>query len=445
MGRRAAVALVAMAGAAAADPIQVSLPAADALPAALVTPIARWHRQSELPWLVLELPETAIGLVFAPIGLVVRAVEGTRADRVVRAPHQIGSSRVKLAPRLQYQRVDGVGIGLGVAFGQGRLPFATGAGGMVRLDGDWTVEVTGARGFDGLESRFAHVRVAVDHDDHQRFYGIGGGSVVGDRRALAVHAQEVTAEAELQPGTWQDYSGAVQIGLARQDLGAGDPDAAAPVAATDPGDPDAAAPPGFADATTYGTLRAVGRIDSRDTLGRPTDGVLVEVLAALRADVQGKDLAAATLRADVVKYLALGEENRVLVMAIGGEIAVPLYPGATIPLLALPTLGRDARLRGYDRGRFRDRYAAWASVEYRWPLYQYNQSGVWVDAFVFADGAEVFGVDAIAAKRLRYSGGGGFRLAHSTASIADVTIGGSPEGAQVMFGTTLALGGPERD
>ena len=435
-----------MAGAAAADPIQVSLPAADALPETLVTPIARWHRQSELPWLVMDLPEAAIALVFAPIGLVVRAVEGTRADRVVRAPHQVGSSRLKLAPRLQYQRVDGVGIGLGVAIGQGRLPVATGLGGMVRLDGDWTVEVTGARAIRGLESRFAHVRVALDHDDHQRFYGIGGGSVVGDRRALAVHSQEVTAEADLQPGTWQDYSGAVQIGLARQDLGPGDPDAAAPVAAMDPANPASpAVPPGFAEATTYGTLRAIGRSDSRDTLGRPTEGLLVEVLAALRADVQGKDLAAATLRADVVKFLRIGEENRVLVVAIGGEVALPLYPGATIPLLALSTLGRDARLRGYDRGRFRDRYAAWASVEYRWPLYQYNQSGVWVDAFVFADGATVFGVDAIAAKRLRYSGGGGFRLAHSTASIAEVTIGGSPEGAQVMFGTTLALGGPERD
>lgn len=54
-------------------------------------------------------------------------------------------------------------------------------------------------------------------------------------------------------------------------------------------------------------------------------------------------------------------------------------PEEVIPFTSLPRLGGANRLRGYRQGRFRDRRAAVATVEYSYPVHQNLQSVVFLD------------------------------------------------------------------
>lgn len=404
----------------------------------LSTAVFRRRAPVELHWNLLNLPEHALRLAFAPVGILVGAVERTRVDKPFTGePKPVKGVKLKFSPRVQAAPADGLGLGAGVAVGGAALPVTLYGGAVARLDGDWQADAGLARTLGELDGRVLRLGLWMEHDADERYYGIGGGSDHDARRALRSDEQTAAMQLDLHPADFYDLSGLAAVGLTRQVLAPGDGDEGVgpPVEALLPGAP--AAPPGFDGAVYYAQVNIVGRKDTRDTYGRPSHGSVIELGATLRSDVQGLDLGATTLRAQGTWYLQVLPEARTIVLTAGGAAAIPLYPGATIPLGAMPVLGRDSQLRGYDRTRFRDRYAAWASVEYRWPIYEYLTSQAGLDAFVFTDGATAFGDDSLAQDQLRYSAGGGLRFAHETASIAELTIAGSPEGAQVVFVTTF--------
>lgn len=81
-------------------------------------------------------------------------------------------------------------------------------------------------------------------------------------------------------------------------------------------------------------------------------------------------------------YWRLGMAPRVLSVRLAGE-AVSGGLG-DVPYYELPALGGDAFLRGYGHGRFRDRIAAFGSVQYAWDLSRY------ADAYLFVDAGRVY-------------------------------------------------------
>lgn len=94
-----------------------------------------------------------------------------------------------------------------------------------------------------------------------------------------------------------------------------------------------------------------------------------------------------------------------------------------IPVVALPRLGGDQLLRGYEVDRFRDRVAGLASVEYTWQV-----SGA-LYGFLFADAGRVAGtIDDLSTTGLRVGYGGGLHIFTRTASLARVQLASSIDG-----------------
>ncbi|MEJ7603268.1 MAG: BamA/TamA family outer membrane protein [Kofleriaceae bacterium] len=395
-----------------------------------------WHHEPrlDLHWQLLTLPERAIELVFVPFGLAVAAVERHRIDRRVGRLLSFWEGRLKLSPRMKISFGDGLGVGLKLKYKQ---PFDTrtqaSLGFVVRVNRDFLVDSELQQPIGSLDDRSLHVNAFVERDQNERFYRLGGGSS-SMRRVMTNNLQVLTAGLDLQPVDWYDYSGLFEVGAVRQTLGPGLELGEIPL-----GEPDDsfAPPPGFGTSTVYAHANISGSYDTRDTLGRPSRGLHAELRAALYTDVAG-GLAGANLRAAGAWFLPVLPEARVLVLNVGASAAVPLF-GETIPLVALSQLGREHHLRGYDRARFRDRYAVWAGAEYRFPIYEYLTTGVGLDTFVFLEGASVFGATPPSRETFAYSAGGGLRIAAETKLVSQLTFGWSPEGIEIFIGSEVKL------
>jgi outer membrane protein assembly factor BamA len=77
------------------------------------------------------------------------------------------------------------------------------------------------------------------------------------------------------------------------------------------------------------------------------------------------------------------------VLTVGGAAVTPLATDAEIPLHQLVTVGRTTNLRGYAKNRFRDTTGWWANAEYRYPLFEYADTGAGLSAAIFFDAGGV--------------------------------------------------------
>lgn len=410
----------------------VTPPASDGL----TTDVYQQEPNLDLHWKLLNLPERIVELVFAPVGLLVAVVEDKRIDKRVKEFISFWDGRIKLKPRFKLAFGDGLGLGI-LAKGKSktRRRSESKLGFVYRLDGDYEIDGELEQPFGSLNDRTVRVNGDIEVDKNERFYGIGGGATQDTKRVLRSDHQTIDVSIDLQPKAWFDYSGRLALGLNRQTLAPGTQSATSmtPPVGTIPDDP-AGVPPGFDTTITYATAWLSGHYDTRDTVGRPSRGLVAEVSADAKFGLQDADLAGVKLKASARWHLPILPEARTLILAAGGSAALPLYPGATIPFETLALLGREQHLRGYDRARFRDKYAFWGAIEYRFPIYEYMTTDVGLDPFVFVEGGTTFGFDALQSNRVRYSTGGGIRLAHETTLILESVIAWSPEGIQFTFG-----------
>lgn len=403
-----------------------------------VTTSAAWRPgfHFDLHWRLLLLPERAIELVFLPVSLAVAAVEEYRLDNRFGDWLSFRNGRLKLVPRFRFSLGDGAGVGVWLSRhklfdrrAQLRL------GGLVRLDRDWQVETEYKHSLLLPGGRALRSRAYFENDKNQRFFGLGGDTEVGDRRVMRSFEQGALVEVDLQGIDRYTYAGTARLGVRRQELSAGTSTTYAPVG--EPGD-TVTPPPGFGETAIYADARLDGRFDTRDTFGRPTRGWLAEVRGLIRQEVTGKDLSGITLDAGVRYHIPVLPENRVLVLTVGGTAAFAFLPGSTIPLDSLAMIGRS-NVRGYDRERFRDRYAMMGSVEYRFPIYEYLSSRAGLDAFAFVDGGTIWGRSSFDIAPPLWSAGGGIRGAHDTTLVFESTIGYSPEGFEITIGAESSL------
>jgi len=120
-------------------------------------------------------------------------------------------------------------------------------------------------------------------------------------------------------------------------------------------------------------------IDNRDNPGAPSDGWLVEGFAGGAPNVDGFGYGHWGIEGSI--FQTVFRERRVVMARFGIEGV--LGADSDIPFTDLPRLGGPGTLRGYRNNRFRDKLAALATVEYRYPIHNL------VSGLVFVEGGTV--------------------------------------------------------
>lgn len=99
-------------------------------------------------------------------------------------------------------------------------------------------------------------------------------------------------------------------------------------------------------------------IDSRDHAGAPRTGTYARIIPSIASKSFGGDFTFRRLTLDARRYQPLGAQVAALQVQYDG------VAGAS-PFDLMPMIGADTAMRGYARGRFRDRHAFTAQAELR--------------------------------------------------------------------------------
>jgi hemolysin activation/secretion protein len=111
-----------------------------------------------------------------------------------------------------------------------------------------------------------------------------------------------------------------------------------------------------------------------------------------------------------------------------------------IPLDEYVLLGRKSGLRGFADYRFRDRLGWWSSIEYRYPIYRYEDSPFVLSPSIFADAGRVASnFSDLWGGEVHWNVGVGIAGELETSTIMRIEIGRSREGVEVGFNLGKAL------
>lgn len=111
-----------------------------------------------------------------------------------------------------------------------------------------------------------------------------------------------------------------------------------------------------------GQLQGGALWDSRDNVFAPYRGAFVQVTGTVAANAVGSEFDFRRLVVDARRFLQVGERR---VVAVQGVVETT---GGEAPFDQVSLAGSSNYLRGYARGRFRDRHLASLQAEYRAPL-----------------------------------------------------------------------------
>ena len=139
--------------------------------------------------------------------------------------------------------------------------------------------------------------------------------------------------------------------------------------------------------------------DTRTSVFTPTRGTLVALSATGFGPALGSNFRFTRYELDARRYWPIGRR-----VTLAGQLVLTTHSGEP-PFRMLALLGSDGPMRGYYRGRFRDRQLAAAQAEVRFPL-------IWrFGAAAFAGAGQVArGFDEFNLRSLKPSLGGGLRF-----------------------------------
>ncbi|HEU5055983.1 MAG TPA: BamA/TamA family outer membrane protein [Kofleriaceae bacterium] len=390
----------------------------------------------DLAYHVLDLPEFVVELALTPLAFTVGLVQRYRVDKRVYDLLRNDEGTIKVVPNAKFS--GGEGFGVGAALELDNLlerEEELSIGGLIRLDRDYETRVRYRQKVARLEGREVSAEVHYELDQNLKYYGIGNDTEKSDERVIEERALDVEAAMDILSGILWNGGGKVAIGYRRNRLAPGVDTGVMP---TPPlGEPgDTVVPTADFDRTYHDYARGAISLyrDTRDRIGRSTTGTLTELDLGVSAGLDQADLGAATMRGNFTGFFPLLPLYRVLVLSAGGAAVGRLTNGDSVPLRNMVLLDRKHGLRGYSTGRFRDQFGWWASAEYRYPIWEYQDTGVAMSPALFVDAGQVGGrlqdlVDAAP----RWSVGTGLRVEHETRLIMVVEIGFSPEGYEVGF------------
>ncbi|MBL4634248.1 MAG: hypothetical protein JKY56_10260, partial [Kofleriaceae bacterium] len=146
-----------------------------------------WVAQSpplDLHWHVLALPEYAVEMFFAPLGLFITIVERYRVDRRVYSLLRNDAGTVVVGPKFKISGSDGIGIGAGLSLNRiFEKNFYVKMSGLYRLNGDYELGVKYQRNIPWLEGRSLEFRMDYESNANLPYYGIGEDST-SDKQVL---------------------------------------------------------------------------------------------------------------------------------------------------------------------------------------------------------------------------------------------------------------------
>ncbi|MCH8291544.1 BamA/TamA family outer membrane protein [Candidatus Poribacteria bacterium] len=186
--------------------------------------------------------------------------------------------------------------------------------------------------------------------------------------------------------------------------------------------------PGLEEGISIGRLQIGIQYDSKNRPGNPTRGGEALLTAGIFQELDDDQFGFWKLSADLAYYLHLFY-NRAIALRVAGEVTEPLSD-REIPFYYLSELGRQETIRGFSRGRFRDRDMVLGSVEYRYPIHRV------VDAMFFVDVGQVAGdiFSDFSTDDLEVGYGGGVRIWGSEGLISTFVVGKSSDGFRFYFG-----------
>lgn len=385
--------------------------------------------------LLSSLPGSIVELAFAPLTPIIKVVE--KYHLVERYIQLITNDERTFAVTPIVEPFSSSGIGFGaIAAWNDPLgsPDRAILLGLVRINGDRQVSLNFGRRLPVLSGRAIRVSASYDVDHDNNWFGIGGGSLLSDQRLLQKDEILLTVGlGELAP-QFINIDGSIDVGYRRVELRSGRGSTAPSFELGG----DVAAPPGFGKNSDYLQLSWDARYDSRDGVGRTTEGVVLSFSGDGSYEFGGSDeeiTGGLRTTGQATWLVPVLPRNRVLVLSAGFSAALPIFDVDEVALHQLVTLGGPNRLRGYQPNRFYDRLGYWGTAEYRFLLSNYAGSLVGFSAALFVDVGNV-GRDwsDLFTDRLSWSAGIGLRAETDYTPPARVQVAVSPDGIRFSVG-----------
>ena len=169
--------------------------------------------------------------------------------------------------------------------------------------------------------------------------------------------------------------------------------------------------------------------DSKNRPGNPTGGIEARATTGIYSQV-GDDKFGFWKGSFDFKYFINLFYDRVLMLRIAGELTEPIS-SREIPFYYLSELGRNGTIRGFERGRFRNRDMVLGSLEYRYPIWTLG-----IDALLFIDAGKVTPdiFNDISTNNFNVSYGTGIRIWSPAGLVSKLEIGWSDDGIRIHFG-----------
>ena len=388
---------------------------------------------SDVTWQLLRLPELFMRLAVSPFYPLVVLTEETRVELRLKDLLTNRDGTATLLPIIALFGRDPLGVGARYKhtnfFGDEER-FAVSA--IFKTNGDEKVELTYSEEVPGLNGQLAEAEISHDLDHNERYYGLGNGTGPGDERALEHASARVAVEVGLGgPSTdLASFNSKLGFGYRSEALSAGEDPTMQPLGEVGDTVP---LPPGFDERLDFAELAWAFSHDLRDSEGRTHRGWLGQLTLSAITDLNDVGLTAARAEAASAIYIPVAPRHRVLVWSLGATVTTPLAADDSVPLHGLVRLGRSNHLRGYRKRRFRGEHGWWSSLEYRYPIFDFKDTGFGLSSTLFTDvGCVANDLADLACQPLRRSHGFGLRAESASYFIFRVQTALSPEGIEFL-------------
>ncbi|MFC2076859.1 BamA/TamA family outer membrane protein [candidate division KSB1 bacterium] len=230
----------------------------------------------------------------------------------------------------------------------------------------------GLRGRKQLQADFARIQLMNNYLradlllryrflSDESFFGIGPNPSLDDRTNFA-HSQ-TTAAARLIANVTRSLSLEAKPGIEFNRVLAGRDNT---ILSTDAVYSETGLP-GLETDAGMASIELTANLDSRDRPANPMSGSQALLGAGLFRGLEDS-FGFYKLRAGFTHHLDLFY-NRAIVLRIAAEFTEPMS-GRRVPFYYLSELGSQETIRGFKRGRFRDRDMLLGSIEYRYPIWR---------------------------------------------------------------------------
>ncbi len=382
----------------------------------------------DIPMLVLKAPETMTEALFVPLLPLILALEKWKIHRRLFDFLTNDEHTLAVLPIVDFFNISGLGAGAALIRNrplgsEDRMILLA----MMRQNRDRVASFSYSRRLRVLSGRVYNLKLGYEVDRDVRYFGIDGAR--DQRRLLRRESIDISTGLGLRKPL-DEWSIDVTVAYRQRSLGSGVGNGIG-VTLTDEVGP----PPGFERRLDYPELGVSFGYDSRDSFGRTTRGARLNLEALVTQDLNGAETSTFRSTARVAAFLPLFPLGRVLFFSFGVSLNRALVRGGQVPLHRLVTLGGSRRLRGYPNDRFVGLHGWWSTLEYRYKIYEYGNSGNGLSTSLFVDTGNVgSSLDDLVSRKLPYAVGVSLRAENNLFLLGRFQFAVSPEGVRISFG-----------